>query len=89
MSNEKNLEEICSEIIVICPHCNIPVIIEKLNCRIFRHGIIIQTGKQINPHASKKECDEYVSQQLIYGCGKPFKILKQNDEYKAFICDYI
>ena len=26
--------------IVECPHCNEPIIIEKLNCGIFRHGII-------------------------------------------------
>ena len=86
MNNEKKMD---SEIIIICPHCNISIIIEQLNCCIFRHGTIIKTGEQINPHASKKECDEYIKQKLIYGCGKPFKITKNNEEYIASICDYI
>jgi len=28
---------------VICPHCNEPILIEKLNCCIFRHGIMKDT----------------------------------------------
>jgi hypothetical protein len=28
------------ESVVICPHCNEPVIIEKINCAIFRHGVL-------------------------------------------------
>ena len=86
MNNEKKVD---SEIIVSCPHCNIYIIIEQLNCCIFRHATMIKTGEQINPHASKKECDEYIKQELIYGCGKPFKIIKDNGEYIASICDYI
>ena len=33
--------------IIVCPHCNDYIIIEKLNCGIFRHGIIKETGKQM------------------------------------------
>ena len=28
------------DFIVECPHCKNPVLIEKLNCCIFRHGIL-------------------------------------------------
>ncbi len=70
---------------VICPHCNGSVVIEEMNCAIFRHGIFKTTGKQIPPHASKEECDKWVQKDEIYGCGKPFKVV----EKKAVICDYI
>ena len=36
-NEEKRMEEICSEIIVSCPHCHIPILIEKLNCCIYLH----------------------------------------------------
>lgn len=54
------------EFIIICPHCNDSIIISKLNCGIFRHGVLIKTGKQINNHASKKICDNYVKNNKIY-----------------------
>jgi hypothetical protein len=60
--------------IVQCPHCNDPVIIEQLNCRIFRHGIHIHNGQQINPHANQEECTRLAENRLIYGCGKPFYV---------------
>jgi hypothetical protein len=38
---EKEKEkEINENIIVICPTCKEPVLIEKLNCCIFRHAIL-------------------------------------------------
>ena len=85
-------------LIVKCPHCEEFVLIEKLNCGIFRHGIIINTGKQINSHESKEICEDLKNKNLIYGCGKPFKIIvedkkdkKDKDEknYLVEICDYI
>lgn len=78
-------------LIVKCPHCEEFVLIEKLNCCIFRHGIIIKTGKQMNPHESKENCEVLKKKNLIYGCGKPFKIIKKNNdnEYLTEICDYI
>jgi hypothetical protein len=66
------------------------IIIEKVNCGIFRHGIFKSNGKQIDPHASKEKCDIYINNNKIYGCGKPYKLIKENEEiYKAIICDYI
>ena len=76
-------------LIITCPHCNNPVLIEQLNCKIFRHAVLKNTNQQINPHASKDECDKYISDDLVYGCGKPFKIIEYNQQYKAEICDYI
>ena len=75
--------------IVICPHCNDPIIIEKLNCGIFRHGVIKETGKQMEPHSVKLVCDELKAQDLIYGCGKPFRIDIHNEVYVVSICEYI
>jgi hypothetical protein len=76
-------------LIVLCPHCNDPILIDQLNCKIFRHGVLKNNSEQINPHSSKIECDNYVNNDLIYGCGKPFKIIELNNEYKVEICDYI
>jgi hypothetical protein len=73
------------QLIVVCPHCSDQVIIEELNCCIFRHGINKNTLEQINPHALKEECDYLFENNLIYGCGKPFKIVDK----KAVVCDYI
>lgn len=83
MSN-KNLN-----LIINCPHCKEPVIIEELNCKIFRHAIFKNSGLQINPHSSKLECDNYLKNNLIFGCGKPFRIIEIENIYTTEICDYI
>ena len=75
--------------ILECPHCKEYIIIEKLNCGIFRHGTFKINGRQINPHAQKNECDFYTSKHLIYGCGKPFKIILKENIFDIEICDYI
>jgi hypothetical protein len=63
------------EPILACPHCQEYVIIEKLNCGIFRHGIYKRNGKQIPPHSSKEICDNLIKTNTIYGCGKHQNIL--------------
>ena len=78
------------EIILPCPHCNMFVYIEDINCAIFRHGIYIETGEQIDPHMCKKDCDELVKENLIWGCGKPFQlIVTDNNEPQLKKCEYI
>jgi hypothetical protein len=77
------------DLVVTCPHCNEPILIEKLNCRIFRHGVFKADGKQIDPHLNKALCDFYKDHNLIFGCGKPFQIIKSGDQFKTEICDYI
>ena len=71
-------------LIVTCPHCGDYIIILKLNCRIFRHGVFKDSLQQIPPHLDKPSCDKILKK--IYGCGKPFQITSDN---QAIICDYI
>lgn len=79
-----------TEIVIICPHCDEPVLIEQLNCKIFRHATLVSNNTQINPHASKEECDFFIKNKLIYGCGMPFQILEKSDgTFSAVICEYI
>ena len=73
------------KLIVTCPHCKDPVIIQKINCAIFRHGSIKKTGKQMKPHLNQAACEELIKNNLIYGCGKPFRIVNG----KAVVCEYI
>lgn len=56
--------------IINCPWCNEYIIIEEVNCGIFRHGYDINYN-QINPHGNM----EYCISNTIYGCGKPFSII--------------
>ena len=37
-----------------CPHCEDQIVIEKLRCGIFRHGVMKKTNRSINPHTSQK-----------------------------------
>jgi hypothetical protein len=78
-----------NNIFLLCPHCNLLVHIEQINCGIFRHGIFIKTNEQIPPHLPKDKCDELIKNNEIYGCGKPFQIIKIEEEWKLIICDYI
>jgi hypothetical protein len=81
--------ESCNESIIICPNCNEYVIIEKINCGIFRHATLKENGKQIEPHSSKQICENLLNNNLIYGCGKPFQIINNNGILEIFCCDYI
>jgi hypothetical protein len=72
-----------------CPHCDqvIQVLISDTNCCIFRHGVRKDNLLQIPPHTSKSLCMEMIEKNLIYGCGKPFKLYLT--ELKVKICDYV
>jgi hypothetical protein len=61
---------------VECPHCSQTIEIIQLNCRIFRCGVYKTSFKQIDPHLSKSECTRLFDEKLIFGCGKPFRILE-------------
>ena len=80
-------------IIVKCAQCEYLVIINKkdINCMIFRHGVLKSNNEQIDPHLNKEECDRLFNEGLIYGCGKPFKLIinKKEDKYGTEKCDYI
>ena len=74
-----------------CPHCNQILIVNTndINCGIFRHGVLKETGQQINPHETKANCDKFVELNLVYECAKPFEIKKNVDKYEITICNYI
>ena len=80
-------------IIVMCPNCfnYIQILKKDFNCKIFRHGVYKKDNKQIDPHLNKDECDRLFKEGLIYGCGKPFKLLidEEDNKYGTEICDYI
>lgn len=86
-----------TELIFQCPHCQGDVIIAKseINCGIFRHAIYKSSGQQIPPHAPKEECDRLITQNEIFGCARPFQIIKNNNEtsqsesWQIQICEYI
>jgi hypothetical protein len=76
-------------LIVKCPHCEELIEILELNCKIFRHGVFKHNLQQLNPHTPKLNCDYYADHNLIFGCGKPFMLIKEEDKYIAKECDYI
>ena len=78
-----------TELIISCPHCAYPVIIQEINCGIFRHAILKTSGEQINPHTNKQDCERLIHENRIYGCGKPFQIIRTNGLFQIQICDYI
>jgi hypothetical protein len=75
--------------IFVCPHCNEPVMIQKINCGIFRHAVLKSNGKQISPHTGEKKCEKLIKEKAIYGCGKPFRIIKILDKLEIEVCGYL
>lgn len=70
-----------------CPHCDMLISVKRndIACGIFRHGSYKSNGKQLPPHLPKKDCDHLSDNNLIYGCGKPFRF----DGKQVSVCDYI
>ncbi len=82
----------CEVIIFQCPHCRdyISVKVQEINCAIFSHASYKSNNEPINPHMNKVECEELVEKGLVYGCAKPFRIIKlEEKKYKTEECDYI
>jgi hypothetical protein len=46
-------------------------------------------GKQMDPHSPEDLCIFLKEKELIYGCGKPFKVIKRVDDYIVEKCEYI
>jgi hypothetical protein len=77
-------------LIVKCPHCCQLCEVLELNCRIFRCGIYKHNFVQIPPHLPKIQCDYLKANNLIFGCGKPFKLIYNSDKsLVSVICGYI
>ena len=84
------MTDVSNNQIITCPHCQEYVEILQINCAIFRHGTFKTNGQQMDPHTPKDLCDQYMKDGLIYGCGKPFKLLvRENNILVAEICEYI
>ena len=49
MSEDKKEEPI-----LVCPHCKDYIIIRKINCGIFRHGVLKKKWKTNRPTLSKR-----------------------------------
>ena len=79
-------EEKVQLFLIECPYCKQIIEITEINCGIFRHGIYKSNNEQIDPHMSKEDCIDLVIKDLIYGCGRPFRIVDSNN---AEMCDYI
>jgi hypothetical protein len=80
-----------NDIIITCPHCFGVVLVKKsdINCKIFRHGVLKSNNQPINPHSTQEECQYFINNNLIYGCGKPFRIVLEDEKWYAEICEYI
>lgn len=75
--------------VVTCPHCNDPILVSEINCQIFRHGVLIESGQQMDPHSSLEVCTYLSNNKKIYGCGKPFKLIQnEQKEWTAIVCGY-
>lgn len=72
------------EPIIVCPHCGEYVIIESLNCGIFRHLVKLDFT-QISPHASQEECINTPG----YGCRMPFQVIVKDGKMVAQVCGWI
>lgn len=79
------------EIYIECPHCDgsILVLENEINCGIFRHAYFKSSMQQIPPHTSKEDCEKYSRNNLIYGCGKPFRLFLTNNKINVEKCEYI
>jgi len=58
----------------LCPHCDGQVEVEKqqVRCRIFRHATLKLSGRQLDPHAPRGQCEAMHAAGLVHGCAKPF-----------------
>jgi hypothetical protein len=65
---------------VNCPKCDGTVVITRMNCKIFRHAIYKNTGKQVGPHSKNKYIQKLIDNGKIYGCGCQFRIVNDVPE---------
>jgi hypothetical protein len=58
-----------------CPHCGqmCEVPRDLIRCTIFRHAVFKQNMQFVPPHAPKAECDRWIREGLVWGCGRPFR----------------
>jgi len=78
------------DIYLACPHCDLLIDIptNDINCAIYRHGVYKKSGLQMGPHLCKEDCESLAKHGLIWGCGKPFKLI-YTPEPRIVKCEYI
>jgi hypothetical protein len=67
-----------------CPKCFSALELVEINCGVFRCGIFKKSFESISPHATKGDIMEWLSQDLIYGCGTPLELI----DGRLTICEY-
>lgn len=79
------------DLVLSCPHCDhiFIVAVQDIRCQIFRHAVFKSTGQPIPPHSTKATIDLWKNNGEIWGCGKPFRLFYDKDEWRPEICDYI
>jgi hypothetical protein len=96
-ADDKNKVHIENDLLVfLCPHCEMTVEVKKseMNCRVFRHGYHTSPDKkqllsQVNPHASKEECEKILAEGNVVGCCRPFQITGDDANMRVEVCEYI
>jgi hypothetical protein len=68
-----------------CPRCFCALELVEINCAVFRCGIFKKTFEHIPPHATKGDIMEWLSKDMIYGCGAPLQLVNE----RLVVCDYI
>ena len=81
--------EVCDgNLIFNCPHCDKYIIIplSSLNGNEnFIHAIFINNYEQVDPNLTEIECQYLLENNMVFGCCKKFKIIRQNDIYNVFL----
>ena len=62
-------------------------IADELLEEMIEQKILSINPQQIQPHLPQQECEFLKNNNLIYGCGKPFKITENGTKVEK--CDYI
>ena len=69
------------------------IVIEQINCGIFRHAVWKETMEPVHPHATQEQLEEWLRTEKIFGCGKPFRLIHKAGadaiEYTPIVCEYI
>lgn len=69
-----------------CPHCSGMCAVRRsdIRCTIFRHAMWLD-GRFVPPHASRRECEQWLRNREVFGCARPFRF----DGERVSVCDYI
>jgi len=70
-----------------CPHCDLICQVPRceIRCTIFRHAVFKDSMRFVPPHASKETCEQWLREDRVWGCAKPF----QFDGHQVIACGYI